>query len=310
MTIRYECTECSAGLKIKDELAGTKGKCPKCKTKFVVPEPDSAPNRPAAPPKKSMEEWLAEEGGDSADLPPVDEPDELTEDPTASLFDDFESPGVFVPDEPDPEDNAKADRKKKRDRKSKDKKKTHSSAASTAGSAQALLNATAEKKRMQAGMPDQGRSSDDDEESYAIGAIKFYGTKIGLPVLGIIAACCFAYWFASDNLDLPPLGKVSGVVKLNGQPLAGASVSFERQFSRDEERFNATADAVTNAQGEYELLFSAKHQVYGAVIGENKVRIESDGTVFIPARYNMATELTVDVKSSNDPADFSLTSDR
>lgn len=37
MTIRFTCTQCSSTLKIKDELAGTNGHCPKCKTEFVVP---------------------------------------------------------------------------------------------------------------------------------------------------------------------------------------------------------------------------------------------------------------------------------
>ena len=39
MTIRYECGECGSILKIKDELAGKPGKCPKCKTRFTVPDP-------------------------------------------------------------------------------------------------------------------------------------------------------------------------------------------------------------------------------------------------------------------------------
>ena len=38
MTIRFTCAECASVLKIKDELAGTSGRCPKCKTKFFVPE--------------------------------------------------------------------------------------------------------------------------------------------------------------------------------------------------------------------------------------------------------------------------------
>ena len=41
MTIRFTCAECASVLKIKDELAGTSGRCPKCKTKFVVPTSDS-----------------------------------------------------------------------------------------------------------------------------------------------------------------------------------------------------------------------------------------------------------------------------
>ena len=41
MTIRFTCAGCGSLLKIKDELAGTDGKCPKCKTEFVVPNPES-----------------------------------------------------------------------------------------------------------------------------------------------------------------------------------------------------------------------------------------------------------------------------
>lgn len=40
MTIRVTCDNCGSVLKIKDELAGTDGKCPKCKTRFVVPRHD------------------------------------------------------------------------------------------------------------------------------------------------------------------------------------------------------------------------------------------------------------------------------
>ena len=55
MTIRVTCDQCGSVLKIKDELAGTDGKCPKCKTRFVVPsgteeEPeDEAADVPPSP---------------------------------------------------------------------------------------------------------------------------------------------------------------------------------------------------------------------------------------------------------------------
>lgn len=39
MSIRYECEHCGSVLKIKDDLAGKPGKCPKCKTPFTVPAP-------------------------------------------------------------------------------------------------------------------------------------------------------------------------------------------------------------------------------------------------------------------------------
>ena len=40
MAIRYECDQCGSVLKIKDDLAGKPGKCPKCKTAFTVPAPE------------------------------------------------------------------------------------------------------------------------------------------------------------------------------------------------------------------------------------------------------------------------------
>ena len=42
MAIRYECDQCGSVLKIKDDLAGKPGKCPKCKTAFTVPAPEGA----------------------------------------------------------------------------------------------------------------------------------------------------------------------------------------------------------------------------------------------------------------------------
>ena len=57
--IRYQCEKCSSVLKIKDRLAGTAGKCPKCKTKFQVPEPDSA--GPESSAQDDGQEELSEE---------------------------------------------------------------------------------------------------------------------------------------------------------------------------------------------------------------------------------------------------------
>lgn len=44
MSIRYECEQCGSVLKIKDDLAGKPGKCPKCKTPFTVPDVDEGPS--------------------------------------------------------------------------------------------------------------------------------------------------------------------------------------------------------------------------------------------------------------------------
>jgi len=57
MTIRYKCAECGAALNIKDELAGTKGNCPRCQVEFTVPAAEGAPaeKEPAAASQKPAE---------------------------------------------------------------------------------------------------------------------------------------------------------------------------------------------------------------------------------------------------------------
>lgn len=63
MSIRFECELCGSVLKIKDDLAGKPGKCPKCKTAFTVPIPEvkgeSANETAAAEPPDDAEPMLA-----------------------------------------------------------------------------------------------------------------------------------------------------------------------------------------------------------------------------------------------------------
>ncbi len=67
MAIRFECEQCGSVLKIKDDLAGKPGKCPKCKTAFTVPE-------------------LQEGDADSADS----DSDQITSTGTTKATDDFD----------------------------------------------------------------------------------------------------------------------------------------------------------------------------------------------------------------------------
>ena len=58
MTIRFQCTECDSVLKIRDDKAGQAGRCPNCKTAFVIPEPDPDASDPSP---------VAEDGGGDED---------------------------------------------------------------------------------------------------------------------------------------------------------------------------------------------------------------------------------------------------
>lgn len=66
MTIRYECEECGSILKIKEDLAGKPGKCPKCKTAFTVP----APSEEAVPSETERPSDTDEEAHAEAGAPP------------------------------------------------------------------------------------------------------------------------------------------------------------------------------------------------------------------------------------------------
>jgi len=112
---------------------------------------------------------------------------------------------------------------------------------------------------------------------------------------------------SSPAADMPELAPVSGVVTLDGKPVTNASVVFESEKGQ-------MAFGNTDAEGRYELNYRDGYK--GAELGKNKVRIE---TVLdappapgyrdpIPAKYNRATELTVEVQPGANTHDFALES--
>jgi hypothetical protein len=76
MPIKFSCPHCKQVLSVKDELAGRKGPCPKCKNMVSVPAAGAAPAPAAAPaPPKSptdtkptapLSDWLAEQGKEAS----------------------------------------------------------------------------------------------------------------------------------------------------------------------------------------------------------------------------------------------------
>lgn len=106
--------------------------------------------------------------------------------------------------------------------------------------------------------------------------------------------------------DSPKLGKVKGVVTLDGQPLAGAQVEFLPASGRP-------SIAETGEDGSYQLSYTADDN--GAVVGQHTVKIHTavDGrddpsSERLPPRYHSASELTADVKAGSNEFPFELTS--
>lgn len=121
----------------------------------------------------------------------------------------------------------------------------------------------------------------------------------------LVSASLIAGMFAGCGApkDLPKLGKVTGKVTLDGQPLKNARVQFTPDTSRP-------SGAVTDDQGQYELIFN--ENLKGAAVGKHKVRINSGSAMEpekLPQKYNVKTELTADVKEgTNPPINFDLKS--
>ena len=108
------------------------------------------------------------------------------------------------------------------------------------------------------------------------------------------------------------LGTVAGVVTLDGQPLANATVEF---IPTDDGEMRSSYDGTTDASGRYELYFSAGKA--GAAPGAYSVHIwppepndESppQPAPQLPPRYNARTELTATVDRGDNVVNFELAS--
>jgi hypothetical protein len=110
------------------------------------------------------------------------------------------------------------------------------------------------------------------------------------------------------------VGRVSGRVTLEGQPLAGALVTFAPV-----KQGGSTSLAKTDSAGKYTLGYASG--VSGAEIGENRVSVstydegnpDSDPPRSavpekVPTKYNSKTELKVEVKAGSNTFDFPLDS--
>ncbi len=121
--------------------------------------------------------------------------------------------------------------------------------------------------------------------------------------------------------DQPELGQVTGTITFDGKPLTGVAVVFQPDNGRP-------ARGMTDAEGKYELTYI--RQTKGTKVGPNRVEIapsedgeseEDSGSEdesntaakkpksskpTIPARYNVKSELKVDVKAGKNTFDFAL----
>jgi hypothetical protein len=130
------------------------------------------------------------------------------------------------------------------------------------------------------------------------------GLLLGWSTLSVLLTAC-------NPEKLPGLGRVTGTVTVDGQPVASATVTFDGAQPGEPPSLGQT-----DASGKYELYYSRGHK--GATIGEHVVRISTYGGTAsdegeaqketIPARYNAKSELKADVKRGSNNHNFELKS--
>lgn len=109
------------------------------------------------------------------------------------------------------------------------------------------------------------------------------------------------------------VGRVTGTVHLDGQPLEGALITFYPQLDKNDNAMNRGGASAgrTDANGNYELIYNRDQK--GAEVGKHLVYIETmvEGSGYgegrkeeLPRRYNSESELMVEVKPGSNTIDF------
>ncbi|MEO2017497.1 MAG: carboxypeptidase-like regulatory domain-containing protein [Fuerstiella sp.] len=305
MVIRYTCRKCKSVLKISDDLAGTDGKCPKCKVGFKVPEPmpevddttaDTEPSDQtvdAAEPV-STEEDTAEAEFEEVIADLVDMPMELTPRVDLSSMEEFDSMGgletanavlaqasvTAAPEAPKPSVAElmrahEETKKKKSAAKKKDKGSLEAAAADvmTAGTAASALTRTYDKKRS-GGSDAPTLTRDERRQAEQRDALITYSKKAIPALAGALICGYFLYGWAFTE-PLPDLEYVTGVVTRDDAPLADVIVRFAPIAPPGGLQLeNATSsEGTTDAKGEYVLMYDPENP--GVLPGDHQVTISA-----------------------------------
>jgi len=302
MTIRFQCSECDAVLKIKDELAGTDGKCPKCKTKFVVPAPDesstdeSAADEKAEPSSKkesrSRKEKADPKKKSKAPAKKSDGEDEF--DPAAFLMEDGPGPKSTAGLGETSGGPAKGKRGESSTGGARGASKARAASMSSASpaaaeSADSQMNTTASAnaRDLLSKSADENRvraASMPFEEKKPLINFDFVGlgrelTRFAPHVIGTVIGIGFLFWFmgGGPKIDLPNLGKVSGTVTVDGKPLVGVAVKFTpnediRENPEEGPKRIRSATGITDENGYYTFYYF--DGIEGAPVGKGKLWME------------------------------------
>jgi hypothetical protein len=275
MTIRCECDHCGTSLKVKDKLAGTEGKCPKCREKIQIPDAssddsedavlgdDSAPPQPDGPKKSAQEE----------------EEDAIFGDDFFSMEEAPPRPRYVAPVTTDDDDDPPAPRKQQKPKVTDTEvgAEIESGSGGNASSiASSLLSKTGKRNR-----PDEFKDpGKPEDEGYDYSEVNYLLLNRILPAIGAaVILFSFFYWLFSgmmgDDDNLPELAELRGRVTNNGEGVV-AQLMFLPNVNPSGSGggvSGSSSTALSNADGTYEVFY--KDDIVGLVVGDHEVRINA-----------------------------------
>jgi hypothetical protein len=299
-------------LKIKDEKAGTKGKCPKCKAEFLVPNPDEPEDdgiEVESAPEESPDDLvdmpieLTPEVADSEDFDPLAVLGGPGAGSSSSKRATMSAPGGAGSDRrPSVAELMKdfeATKKKDREKKSSPEVSRPSAAASaaeTSGSAADALSRAYQQKRDSASAPSVSAKDAKALEQRAL-LVDFLKTR-AVPGILLIGGLLYGYfwWMNREIYNGPPLFDVTGQILREGAPAGGIQITFEPLVSGPTDP-RSMAYGMSDKDGKFTLVYSAS--LTGAPAGE--YRIGMMGNDGIPIAYpDGELRLTVTEDGPND----------
>lgn len=336
MSIRYECDGCGSVLKIKESLAGTSGKCPTCKKKFIVPDKGadsgvgiesasdsiiekkasaSSPQPASSPKIVAAEEKPKPANGDDFDLDAFLMDDQA---PGAKASAGLSSPPITSSAPP-----PKFDKQGRRtiaapppSPGSSAEMPTTGSAVNASANARDLLSKTMEDGRTKAAaMPGAPRKPLFNFD--VAGSIRQLRSYLGYIMGGIVLVLAL-YWISdrmlTSRIDLPKLAAVSGTVTLDGQPLPNVVVHLtpvnprEGKSSSGKKMSLRDSTGITDSNGYYEIQYMGG--VSGAPLGNARIWLEANNPADmkkIPGKYlTMGSTDIRDVKEAGNESKFNL----
>ena len=294
MTIRYTCTGCDSVLKIKDEKAGTKGKCPKCKHEFLIPDSAGQDNEGTEGSNRALDTTndsvdmpldLTPEVQDSAEFDPSDV---LGTTPSQTR-----TAATFAAAAPQDRKPSIAELMKDFEAtKKKDKKSTpelsrpvaataSAAAAHTAGSAADAISRSYQQKRDSAAAPSVRPQDAKAAEERAM-LVDFLKTR-AIPAAALLFVVGYAYfsWLNYEPYTGLPLYSVVGEVLQNGRPAEGFRVEFG-PISTGPTDLRSIASSITDKEGKFELIYTSPFK--GAPAGDYDVSLlNRDGNPVMPS---------------------------